>query len=396
MGELLGQETPKKIIYGALGQADFPAALLLSGPFGGGKTSIARIIGRILTCQNLTPQREACGQCWNCGLDIAEGESPNYHEQDAASSGHVDDIESLMEDARLSPINSPRKVLVLDEAHMLSTPAQNKLLKTLEDGIGQTCIMLATTNPEKLLPTIRSRCIRINITPVESRVVLQFLKNIVTQENVPHEDAALELIVNETRGHIRNTLNLAYQISLYGSITFEAVKKHLNLHIEDQACQLLVCVGESWEATVQKVEELCQEAAPEDLWSLVRRMVGKAFLCVGQPSFRVSAELRKVAEQHGMRLASVAEWSLGEGARLYIKTSFDLMVILKVLRDKLGVAEVVKEAQTRRVGLSKEAQLASGVRRDKVLTEEGVVSIFDLSIVEMKNGTVGDHTEGGE
>src|SRR4051812_41305685 len=95
MGNLLGQEVPKKIIQGALCELDVPSAFLLSGPFGAGKTSIARIIGRILTCENLTPEKEACGACWSCLLDLGRGESPNYHEQDAASAGHVDDVEVL-------------------------------------------------------------------------------------------------------------------------------------------------------------------------------------------------------------------------------------------------------------------------------------------------------------
>src|SRR6516165_6556742 len=132
MGELLGQDIPKRIISGALDRPNFPAALLVSGSFGGGKTSLSRIIGRLLTCENLTPQKEACGQCWNCQMDLAEGESPNYCEQDAASAGHVDDIEKLMEQALIAPMNAPRRVLVIDEAHSLSSQAQNKLLKSLE------------------------------------------------------------------------------------------------------------------------------------------------------------------------------------------------------------------------------------------------------------------------
>lgn len=394
MGELLGQDIPKRIISGALDRPVFPSALLVSGSFGGGKTSLSRIIGRLLTCENLTPQKEACGQCWNCQMDLAEGESPNYREQDAASAGHVDDIEELMEEARIAPMNAPRRVLVIDEAHSLSQQAQNKLLKSLEEGIGKTCILLVTTNPEKLLSTIKSRCINITVSPVDTKVVFDFLKNIAMQEGVSFEDEALQLIVEETRGHIRNTLNLAYQISLYGSITLEAVKQHLNLDLEEKAIGLLICVGESWEATIQKSEELSQEVAPEDIWLMARRVLGQAFLGVSQPSYRVSSNVRQISERHGMRLSSVAEWSLGDGARLHVKTVSDLLVVFKLLRDKLGVTDVVSAATTRRAGVTKAQTLAAGLRRDKVLTEENLVELFELSKLEGNNGVPEGKTDG--
>jgi DNA polymerase III subunit gamma/tau len=382
MGELLGQDIPKRIISGALDRPNFPAALLVSGSFGGGKTSLSRIIGRLLTCENLTPQKEACGQCWNCQMDLAEGESPNYCEQDAASAGHVDDIEKLMEEARIAPMNAPRRVLVIDEAHSLSSQAQNKLLKSLEEGIGKTCILLVTTNPEKLLSTIRSRCIKINVSPVDTKIVFDFLKTIVIHEGVSSEDDALQLIVEETRGHIRNTLNLAYQISLYGSITLESVRQHLNLDFEEKATNLLICVGESWEATIQMTEGLSQEVAPEDIWLMVRRVLGQAFLGVSQPSYKVSSNVRQISDKHGMRLSSVAEWSLGDGARLHVKTVSDLLVVFKLLRDKLGVTDVVSESSVRRAGITKAQILAAGLRRDRILTEEGLVDLFGLNRME--------------
>lgn len=387
MSELLGQEIPKRIIRGALDKTEFPVALLVSGSFGGGKTSLSRIIGRLLTCPNLTTEKEACGQCWNCGLDLAEGESPNYREQDAASAGHVDDVEQLMEEARITPMNAPRRVLVIDEAHSLSQQAQNKLLKFLEEGIGKTCVLLVTTNPEKLLSTIKSRCIKINVSPVDTKIVFDFLQNIVINEGVSFEDEALQLIIDETRGHIRNTLNLAYQISLYGSITLAAVKQHLNLDFEEKAINLLICVGESWEATVQKSEELSQEVAPEEIWLMARRILGQAFLGVSQPSYKVSSTVRQISDKHGMRLSSVAEWSLDAGFRLHVKTVSDLLVVFKLLRDKLGVTDVTSTAMTRRAGITKAQTLAVGLRRDRVLTEEGLVDRFGLLKLEENNGT---------
>jgi DNA polymerase III subunit gamma/tau len=387
MGQLLGQDIPKRIILGALDRPDFPAALLVSGSFGGGKTSLSRIIGRLLTCSNLTPEKEACGQCWNCQMDLADGESPNYREQDAASAGHVDDVEELMEEARVAPMNAPRRVLVIDEAHSLSQQAQNKLLKFLEEGIGKTCVLLVTTNPEKLLSTVKSRCIKVTVSPVDTKIVFDFLQNIVINEGVSFEDEALQVIVDETRGHIRNTLNLAYQISLYGSITLAAVKQHLNLNFEEKAINLLVCVGESWEATVQKSEELSQEVAPEDIWLMVRRVLGQAFLGVSQPSYKVSSTVRQISEKHGMRLSSVAEWSLDAGARLHVKTVSDLLVVFKLLRDKLGVTDVISAATTRRAGITKSQTLAAGLRRDRILTEENLVDRFGLSRLEENNGT---------
>jgi DNA polymerase III subunit gamma/tau len=383
--DLLGQDNPKRIVYGALDEPDFPSTLLVTGPFGSGKTSIVRIIGRMLICKNPLPNKDPCGQCWSCQLDISKGESPNYREEDAASCGHVDEVEEMLQDAKLAPMDAPRRVLVLDEAHMLTKPAQNKLLKSLEEGVGKTCIMLVTTDPEKLLDTIRSRCIALNITAVDRRTVLEFLKEIVKKEGKKAEESALELIVDQTYGHIRNTLNLAYQISLSGDITLKAVRWQLNLHMDDRAAELLMHVGESWDVAVSQAEALAQESAPEDIWTSVRKCIGQSFLSVNQPARGASEFIKKVAERYGIRLGPIAEWALGDGARLYVKTSVDLLVALAVVRDKLGVSIVDRDGGSKKIGVPKARQPVVGGHKQPALTEEKLVDLLELKLLDKTN-----------
>lgn len=375
LNTVLGQEFPIRIIRGALNQEDRPPTWLLQGPWGAGKTSIARILAKSLICKEPSPNGEACCRCEQCRY-IDEEQSANYSEVDSASFGHVEDMRSLIEEARLAPIDAPMRVVVLDEAHLLTKTAQGALLKTLEDGVGQTAFILVTTDPEKLLPAIKSRCIRVNLSPVDRQTVVHHLEMITKAEGVEAEVEALQLIVEHTYGHIRDALNYSQQMSLAGPLTLEGAKKHLNLHIDELAANVIVICGENWSSAVADTETIAQENAPEEIWASMRRSVVQATLVNLNPiKEKLVPAITKMAEAYAPRLTSAAEWVLGEGGKLQVRTTADIVVALAILREKLGANHHVKVEGVKRLGLPRRTrQEVSFGRVSQPMTPDELIS----------------------
>lgn len=378
LSEILGQELPVRIIRGALLGVERPNTWLLQGPWGSGKTSTARILAKALVCKTPLIGGESCGICDQC-VAIDKEASPNFSEVDAASYGRVEDIRELIEEARLSPIDAPARAILLDEAHMLTRTSQNVLLKTLEDGVGMAKILLVTTDPEKLLPTIRSRSVRVNLSPVDKMTVVKHLKRVTSLEGVEAEETALQLIVEHTYGHIRDALNMAQQLSFAGSITLEAAKMHLNLHLDDHAALLICKSGDDWEAARSEIESLAQENAPEEVWFALRRSVIQATLHhVSPQKEKLGESIRIIAERYGSRLSITSEWILGSGTRLLIRTVPDLVVGLAILREKLGANIQTREVLRKKLGIPNSQKQATnfGKRDPQLGVEELAVALM--------------------
>lgn len=382
LSQVLGQDSGKKIILGALSTAEKPPTWLLSGGYGSGKTTTARILGKSLVCTNPLPNGECCCSCYECDA-VDREESLNYREVDAPSYGNVENIRELIEDSRLSPVGAPHRVVVLDESHTLSKAAQAVLLKTFEDGVGDTIFILATTDPEKLLETIKSRCIPIRLLPVDRLSVLNHLRWVVQQENKIFEEEALELIVDYTYGHMRNTLNMAFQLSLGGSITLESTKEQLNLHLDDEIGILLLKSGEFWNDTLERIDILCQKSTPEEIWVVLKRVILRSYLCLVQPSRKNSEIIKKVAETYGLRLGNLSKLIMGDWSRFSIRFVDDLSVVLCFIREELGVNSSSNVFNDKKMGPSKAELRTSGLLRTKPpLSEDMITSIFDLTLVD--------------
>ncbi|MEB3289812.1 MAG: DNA polymerase III subunit gamma/tau [Leptolyngbya sp.] len=212
--QLVGQNAIATTLSNALNQRRIAPAYLFCGPRGTGKTSSARILAKSLNCiAQDHPTPEPCGTCDTC-RSITNGSALDFIEIDAASNTGVDNIRELIERAQFAPVQCRYKVYVIDECHMLSTAAFNALLKTLEEPPSNVVFVLATTDPQRVLPTIISRCQRFDYRRIPLEPMIDHLGKIAAQENIAIHDEALRLVAQVSQGGLRDAQSLLDQLSL--------------------------------------------------------------------------------------------------------------------------------------------------------------------------------------
>ncbi len=218
--DLKGQEHVVQALSNALTQGRLHHAYLLTGTRGVGKTTLARILAKCLNCETgvtATP----CGVCSAC-TQIDAGRFVDLLELDAASNTGVDNMREVLDNAQYAPTVGRYKVYIIDEVHMLSKPAFNSMLKTLEEPPAHVKFILATTDPQKIPVTVLSRCLQFNLKPMPPALVAQHLGEVLAQENVTCEPAALNLLARAAAGSMRDALSLTDQAIAYGGGAVEA------------------------------------------------------------------------------------------------------------------------------------------------------------------------------
>ncbi|MDX6356179.1 MAG: polymerase subunit gamma/tau, partial [Streptomyces sp.] len=210
--EVIGQDHVTEPLRAALANDRVNHAYLFSGPRGCGKTTSARILARTLNCEQ-APVADPCGECQSC-RDLARGGpgSMDVIEIDAASHGGVDDARDLRERAFFAPISSRYKVYIIDEAHMVSPQGFNALLKLVEEPPEHLKFIFATTEPEKVIPTIRSRTHHYPFRLIPPRVLSDYLAELCEREGVKIDPAALPLVVRAGAGSARDSLSVLDQL----------------------------------------------------------------------------------------------------------------------------------------------------------------------------------------
>ncbi len=212
--ELIGQDVISLTLKQALITNKIAPAYLFCGPRGTGKTSSARIFAKSLNCQKHDkPNHSPCNKCDIC-KSINIGIALDIIEIDAASNTGVENIREIIERANFAPTQARWKVYVIDECHMLSTAASNALLKTIEEPPEKVVFILATTNPEKVLTTIQSRCQKFNFKRINSEHIYNHLLEISNKELINFEDEGLRLIAKRSNGGMRDAQRLLDQLSL--------------------------------------------------------------------------------------------------------------------------------------------------------------------------------------
>ena len=210
--EIVGQEHIKKALANAIAMDRISHAYLFTGPRGTGKTSTARIFAKSLNCKE-GPTITPCGKCENC-IDITNSVPLDVIEIDAASNRKVEDAQNILEKVMYAPVNSRYKIYIIDEVHMLSTTAFNALLKTLEEPPKNVIFILATTDVQKVLDTIKSRCQRFDFKRITTEDIVKHLRYISDKENINITDDALYTIAKNSAGGMRDSIALLDQLSL--------------------------------------------------------------------------------------------------------------------------------------------------------------------------------------
>ena len=209
--EVIGQEHVTRTLKNAIEQGRIAHGYIFSGHRGIGKTTIARILAMALNCQSQDhPVPEPCGVCDSC-REIRAGNAVDVIEIDAATNRGIDEIRELREAARYRPARDRFKIYILDEAHQITDAAFNALLKTLEEPPGHIVFMMATTQPEDIPQTIRSRCQHFSFHAVRFDDIVQQLRDIAKQEGIADDDNALAMLAEVGDGSMRDALSIMDQ-----------------------------------------------------------------------------------------------------------------------------------------------------------------------------------------
>ena len=227
--ELIGQDHVSLALQNAMSEDRLSHAYLFSGTRGTGKTSTARILGTVLNCEIFkdgfpkdAKAIEPCGVCASC-ISSRKGASFDVIELDAASNNGVEDMRDLIEKVSYTSVAGGQKVYIIDEVHELTGRAANTLLKTLEEPPNHVVFILATTNPEKVLPTIRSRTQHFEFKTVDDQILFAHVKNLLEKESKKLDDDAIDYVVRKGAGSVRDTLSYLDQILAQDITTLEDI-----------------------------------------------------------------------------------------------------------------------------------------------------------------------------
>src|ERR1700680_2187306 len=260
--EVIGQEHVTRTLKNAIEQGRTAHGYIFSGHRGIGKTTVARILAMALNCRSSDkPVTEPCGVCESC-TEVRAGNSVDVIEIDAATNRGIDEIRELREAARYRPARDRFKIYILDEAHQITDAAFNALLKTLEEPPSHVVFMMATTQPEDIPQTIRSRCQHFSFRAVKFEDIMGQLRDIVTQEKISADDDALALLAEAGDGSLRDALSILDQ-------AIASTSDHLTL---DSVRSL---IGSAPASALETVMQSVAESSSEKILVLVDELIGE-------------------------------------------------------------------------------------------------------------------------
>lgn len=262
--QIVGQDLSVRMLKNTLYLDHYFPVYLFSGQRGCGKTSTARVFAAALNCEKLSAFQEKpktskvpCLECTSCTA-MMSANHPDFIEMDAASHTGVDNVRQIIDAASLLPLMGRKKVYLIDEAHMLSKAAFNAFLKILEEPPSSVLFILATTDPQKIIETVRSRCFQLFFKAVDAQPLLNHLEHVCKQERIAYEPEALQLIFKETDGSVRDALNILEQVRFSNSsVTAQAVLNVLG-HLDD--------------VSLLKLFEVLVSKGPKQLLAMVQKL----------------------------------------------------------------------------------------------------------------------------
>jgi len=339
--EVVGQDHVTETLAREVIEGKVAHAYLFSGPRGTGKTTSARLLAKSLNCPDRAPDGEPCNVCPSC-VGITNGTSLDVIELDAASHNKVEDVREMRVNvSTVAAAPGARRVYILDEAHMLSRAASNALLKTLEEPPEHVVFILATTEPYKLLDTIRSRTQRFDFQPVSTEILIDYLAKISDSEGFTYDHAALGAVTSHAGGSVRDAMSLLEQVAALGGgvVTSAGVSKALGIADADSYGRLLDSIhGADAAGALSLIAEIASQGA--DLRRFVSDAVGflrGVFLAQYTGNIDEVANESRETIEHWKRYASVM--TRAEVLRA-IDTLSDALVQLRSGREERLVVEV--------------------------------------------------------
>jgi len=264
---------------------------MFSGCFGTGKTSLARIFGRAILCENIAPDFEPCNKCKSC-KSFLEGTNPAYMEIDAASYGGVDDIRKLKEESNFNVLGGyDKRVLVIDECHSITKMGNEALLKQLEDIIGNQIYIFCTTSPENMHDAVRSRCFEFNLNQISKDSIFSRLKLICNEENISYSENALKIIANVNAPHMRDALKHLDYLSNFGEISDDIVFNHFQLLSQLDFLKLIFNLKDNFlesDKILQKI--ILKQSVPDIYEGLANSLIKVYKLKIGLNDFNNEEE----------------------------------------------------------------------------------------------------------
>ena len=373
---VVGQQHIVSTLQHAVTEGRLSHAYLFCGPRGTGKTTMARILAKALLCQKAQGDHGCMpdGTCPECEA-IAEGAHPDVYELDAASRTGVDSVrEEIINSVNFAPVRGTYKVYIIDEVHMLTTQAFNALLKTLEEPPSHVVFVLCTTDPQKLLDTILSRCQRFDFHRISNEDILARMRYVCEQEGFSYDEEALEIVAKHARGGMRDALSTLEQLSVFGggSVRLADARSLLG-----EVSSTILAQFASGIASREVVELFglvrTQVDEGNDLMELTRDLVGHvrdvytAFVAGAKPELldctpEEAAALKEEASlfENADRLARVL--TVLDDAALEMRNASDMRLVLEIALTRLARPEsdLTLEALAERLDRL-EARIASGV-----------------------------------
>lgn len=388
--ELVGQEAVSTSLTHALDESRLTHAYLFSGLRGSGKTSSARIFSKALVCDH-GPTSQPCEQCANC-IAANEGRHIDIIEMDAASHRGIDDIKGLIEQTKYAPAIARFKIFIIDEVHMLSTPAFNALLKTLEEPPPYVKFILATTDPLKLPATVLSRTQHFRFRQISRPDVVAHLDFILNRENVPHEKEALEILARSGAGSLRDTLTLLDQAIIYakGELTQSAVAQMLGL-LDPQRIEEILALVMSGDkpavsAAVAQLESYDAEMVIDEITANLKAnflaQSSKYSLLLYERFFRILSQARSM-----LSVSSDGGFVLGVMLFMMIEAinlkSIDEMIAVdareKFADSQARTAKFTAPAQTGQISASADGSNLTGANAAKSISQNGAAQVKNLN-----------------